>query len=178
MKISSKKSRRLSNILLMLLFILTACAPTRTMVPVLATSHELQQLAGEWTGTYASATGSSGTITFVLAARSDSAFGEVIMLDERQHRAYVPNAPPLSEEDHLAHKQVLPIRFVRMNGNRISGELAAYVDAVSGCTMLTTFEGYLVQEEISGVFTSRYVGSLETRAGTWRVRRAKAPRAT
>ena len=159
MKTSYRESRSFSNLLFTLLLMITACAPSRTVVPVLATSHELQQLVGNWSGTYSSATGSNGTITFVLTAQSDSAFGEVTMLDDRQHRAYVPNAPPLSEEDQLTHKQILPIRFIRLSGNRISGELAAYIDAVSGCTMTTTFEGYLVRDEIRGSFTSRYVGS-------------------
>lgn len=150
------------------------CAPSHSRVPILAQSNELHALVGSWSGTYFSAGGSSGIITFVLAAQSDTAFGEVIMLDERNHQAFVPNAPPFSEEDQLVHKQVLPIRFVRVVGNRVSGELASHVDAVSGCVMTTEFEGRLAQDEMSGTFISRFVGSLETRAGTWRVRREKA----
>ena len=155
------------------LLALSACAPSRSLVPILAERSELQQLVGTWSGKYTSANSSAGTITFVLAANTDSAFGEVVMLDDRHQRPFVPNPYPLTEEDHLAHKQVLSIRFIRLAGNRVSGELAAYVDAVSGCTITTTFEGYLARDEIAGTFLSRYVGSLETHRGRWLVRREK-----
>ena len=178
MKTNLRKSRprftpRAALFAHLVLLSLWACAPSPSRVPVLAESHELHTLVGSWSGTYFSASGSSGSITFVLAAQSDTAFGEVIMFDERKHRTFVPNAPPFSEEDQLAHKQVLPIRFVRVIGNRISGELASHVDAVSGCVMTTLFEGQLTPDEMSGTFISRFVGSLETRSGTWRVRREK-----
>lgn len=159
---------------LLLLLALSACAPSRSIVPILAERSERQRLVGTWSGKYTGANSSSGTITLVLATNTDSAFGEVVMLDDRQHRPFVPAPYPLTEEDHLTHKQVLPIRFIRLAGNRVSGELAAYVDAVSGCAITTTFEGYLARDEITGTFLSRYVGSLETHKGTWKVRRKKA----
>lgn len=159
---------------LLMMLGLSACAPSRSLVPILAEPHELRRLVGTWSGKYMSASGGSGTITFMLAANTDSAIGEVVMLDDRQQRPFVPTPYPLTEEDHLTHKQILPIRFIRLAGNRLSGELAAYVDAVSGCTITTTFEGYLARDEIIGTFLSRYIGGLETHRGTWQVRKEKA----
>ena len=82
---------------------LGACAPTRSVIPVIGARVELAQLVGTWSGEYNSAHGSSGTISFVLAAGTDSARGEVIMLEDRNARGYAPMpvAPRGGPDGHL-----------------------------------------------------------------------------
>src|SRR5256886_5468755 len=50
-------------------------------VPVGGTAGDMAALAGQWEGSYSSAsTGRSGSISFTLSAGNDSAFGDVIMI--------------------------------------------------------------------------------------------------
>src|SRR5438270_11912166 len=62
--------------------LVTACGAARQpSVPLTGTARDMAALAGQWEGSYSSAsTGRSGSISFTLSAGNDSAFGDVIMI--------------------------------------------------------------------------------------------------
>ena len=62
--------------------LVTACAAAhQPAVPLAGTARDVAALAGQLEGSYASAaTGRSGSISFALSAKGDSAFGDVIMI--------------------------------------------------------------------------------------------------
>ena len=157
--------------------IFAACAtPPQTPVPLGGTPRDVIALAGRWEGAYSSAaTGRSGSISFTLAARGDSAFGDVIMIP----RGF---GQPLQAWDHGAapagatppRSAVLTISFVRVAQGRVTGTLAPYADPETGAQLSTTFEGRRRGDAIESTFTTRSAGATETQTGQWKVTR-RAP---
>lgn len=73
--------------------------------------------------------------------------------------------------------ELLTIRFVRVDGGRVSGALDPYHDPVCGCPLETTFTGRLVDAStIEGTFVSRGPPGHRTANGRWRVTRSKESR--
>ena len=157
----------------------TACASAPAPVPLLGTERAIARLAGTWQGEYASEqTGRSGVVAFTLKAATDSAFGEVVMYDNRG-----------SDERNESSNDVggtrarsmtpLRIRFVQSSGREVHGELDPYADPRCGCTLRTRFVGTVDADAIQGTFSSE--GSAifhQPTHGTWRVVRvAGSPRA-
>lgn len=138
-----------------------------------ATPADLEGLAGEWEGEYSSAAlGRTGTIAFRLDARSDEAFGDVVMTPRGAQRPYVslpheesPRAgwPPMSE--------ALTIKFVRANHGAITGMLDRYWDPDRNCFALTTFRGNLAVGTVDGTFTTAFECGTGTATGTWKITR-------
>ncbi|MGH9259550.1 MAG: hypothetical protein ACRD08_06560, partial [Acidimicrobiales bacterium] len=61
--------------------IVAACASTPPPIPVTGTAGDITALVGEWIGEYSSpSTGRSGSISFKLSARGDTAHGDVVMI--------------------------------------------------------------------------------------------------
>ncbi len=152
---------------------LAACAGTPEPVPVRGQTEVVARLAGEWRGAYSSReTGRSGSIVFELEAGRDTAYGDVVMVPRER--------PPDTEEgwDRMwefgrgpGGAEVLKIRFVQVEGNRVSGLLDPYRDPECGCVLITTFEGRVRDGVIEGRYTSRQQGSTTSYGGTWRVER-------
>src|SRR5437762_7670125 len=70
---------------------LTACGASRSPVPLVGASTDINALTGAWAGDYSSAeSGRSGSITFTLRAAGDSAFGDVVMIPSAWGRPLVP----------------------------------------------------------------------------------------
>ena len=87
--------------LIALIPVLGACATTSTPIPVVGDEPDLTVLDGRWEGSYESSeSGRSGSITFELAAGSDTAHGNVIMVPSsdvsvpRQNEANERRAAP------------------------------------------------------------------------------------
>jgi len=164
-------------ILIPLLAALSACTPTPTPpVPLAGTPGDVAALAGQWEGSYSSAaTGRSGSISFALSAKGDSAFGDVIMIPrglgrplqalDREGATGAAGAQPRSA--------VLTINFVRVAGGRVTGALAPYADPETGARLSTTFEGRLRGDLIEGTYSTRAAGSGDPQTGQWRVTRRK-----
>ena len=136
------------------------CAWKQTPVPVIGESTAIAALVGSWSGEYSSAeTGRSGTITFQLASVRDTAYGDVFMIP-RDQSVQAPSEERTSVVSLRAPNsgEPLKIRFVRLEGGRVSGTLDPYKDPTCGCTLFTTFDG---------VFTSGDMieGSFQTRGG-------------
>ena len=62
-------------------FLVSACAAHQPPVPLVGPASDIAALVGEWAGEYSSSeTGRTGSISFVLAAHGDTAYGDVIMV--------------------------------------------------------------------------------------------------
>jgi len=154
-----------------------ACTPPPpALVPVSAGSGSTATLVGEWAGEYESpALGRAGNIVFHLDAGRDTAQGDVLMVPRGSGQALqrAPDGEPGAVVRASLAPQVLTIRFVRVEGNRITGALDPYLDPECSCRVFTTFEGTLAGERLRGTFVTRG----EPRGpvnGTWSVAR-RAP---
>lgn len=160
------------------LLLLAACGGSGPAqpVPLMGTAADLNALAGHWNGTYqADGGGRSGTIAFNLQAGRDTAFGDVIMVPvawtaggERGERA----AGRVTE---VTPPRALSIKFVRVAGDRVSGQLDPYHDPECGCHLLTVFEGRLEGKEFRGTYITYHEESGHKVTGTWQAKREKAP---
>ena len=152
---------------------LTACGASRSPVPLVGASTDVNALTGEWAGDYSSAeSGRSGSISFTLRAAGDSAFGDVIMVPSGLGRPLMPyreNAAGAGANQAPA-STVLTIRFVRVERGHVSGTLDPYADPQTGSRLLTTFSGELSGSTISGTYTTR-LPSGDTQTGRWTVQR-------
>ncbi len=152
-----------------------ACGGAPPPVPVLATQADIRRLAGEWVGEYGSTqTGRAGSIVFTLDSVEDHAHGDVLMGPANRDwsgfdRAHVPGVAPRPTEG-----QLLSIRFVRAEGDRVSGTIAPYKDPACGCPVQTEFVGRVRADTIAGTFEIRPLGGGGSRTGEWRVVRRRS----
>jgi len=151
---------------------LSACAASRSPVPLVGTSTDVGALTGEWAGEYSSSeSGRSGSISFTLRAAGDSAFGDVVMIPRAWGRALVPwTQPDVAGGNQARASTVLTIRFVRVERGHVSGTLDPYADPQTGERLLTTFSGELNGNTITGTYTTR-LPSGDTQTGRWSVQR-------
>lgn len=159
---------RANTVVLGLALGLAGCATNSPPVPV---RGDVARLEGQWLGSYENVMlGRSGSIDFVLGPGADTARGTVLMIpegwDNRVHgtrwmeRNTIPPSPTFLE-----------ILFVRVDGHRISGRLAAYRDPESAVMVTTTFSGYLEGDTIEGKFFTSEVNSGLAVEGRWQVTR-------
>lgn len=150
-----------------------ACGGTPPPVPVIADQADVRLLAGEWVGEYGSAeTGRAGSIIFTLDAAEDHAHGDVLMGPANRAWSDVDrSAAPVRPEP--TDGQVLSIRFVRAEGNRVSGILEPYTDPACGCLVRTEFVGRLQGDTVAGTFEIRHLTGGSPRTGQWRVVRVR-----
>ena len=127
---------------------------------------------GDWTGAYYSTeTGRRGEITFTFEADADTAFGEVVMIAERVGDEYRPYTADFMMTETGPYTEGLKVRFVKVAGNEVSGELESYKDPDCGCTLHTTFKGWIRGDEIYGSFLSHHQEMNRTVTGAWNVKR-------
>ena len=150
-----------------------ACASSPAPVPVVAETIDLYRLAGKWSGSYSSpAVGREGTITFMLEAGKDTAYGDVVMVPRGWKQPLSPIQDPAAAARDAPIPETLQIRFVRLEGSKLTGTLAPYKDPDCGCPIYTTFEGVVAGDVIEGTFTAR-PGHGPPYKGTWKVQRKK-----
>lgn len=151
---------------------LGACGASRSPVPLVGASADINALTGEWAGDYSSVeSGRSGSITFTLRATGDSAFGDVVMVPSAWGRPLVPwREQNAAGGNQAPASTVLTIRFVRVEHGHVSGTLDPYADPQTGARLLTTFSGELSGNTITGTYTTR-LPSGDTQTGRWTVQR-------
>ena len=149
---------------------LTACAGPGTPVPMTGAPSEIATLAGEWSGQYSSEeTGRSGSIVFRLTAGTDSATGDVMM---SAMTGGPRSGDPMTSPSAVTPPLVIAIRFVSIEGGRVSGRLAPYTEPTCNCQLLTVFEGRLNGSKLEGTYTSRTPdGRIQN--GRWEVTRRR-----
>ena len=158
---------------LLLAALATACVSSPAPVPVVGAAVDLALLAGEWSGTYESpATERRGTIIFNLDAGRDTAHGDVTMIPRGWTQPLGPAQDPAAVARDAPIPEVLKIRFVRLEGGKLSGTLDPYRDPDSGGAVYTTFTGTLKDDIIEGTFTARPADGRPYN-GTWRATRKK-----
>jgi hypothetical protein len=150
-----------------------ACATNPPPVPVTGSPSDVSALVGEWTGEYRSTeSGRSGSILFKLAAGSDTAHGDIVMVNRD---------PGMSQDDAVrvaldrqAANQVLTIRFVRVAGANVTGTIDAYQSPDCNCQVTTVFRGQLSGNQIAGTYRTSASGQgTPSQEGTWRVTRTR-----
>ncbi len=159
---------RANAVVLGLVLGLGACAGNSPPVPV---QGDGGQLEGRWLGQYENMMlRRSGSIDFVLGVGADTARGNVLLIpaghDNRigGTRGPEPDAVPVAP-------QLLEVLFVRVDGHRVSGRLAAYRDPESGAMVNTTFSGHLEGDVIDGKFFMVEINDEWAVEGRWRVTR-------
>lgn len=154
--------------------LMAACHYQPVPVPVQAEPGALAALAGNWSGSYTGEqTGRSGSITFRITEKGDSAFGDVVMVPQN---GVLPH-PVDSPAQHLRHAsgpQMLSIAFVALADDRVRGTLEPYVAPDCQCRVTTSFTGTVSGDEIGGTFTTRTADGVE-QTGHWRVSRSRSP---
>jgi hypothetical protein len=152
----------------MALLLVTACTAPGTVVPVIG---DAGALVGEWRGSYSSdETGRSGSIVFTLAAGTDSAFGDVVMVPATEDLA--PAGRAGMENPHL-HRlpRVLTISFVQCGDGEVTGRLDVYQDPDTHERVSTNFTGHLEGNTLKGSFVSLFETSGHRAGGKWEVSR-------
>jgi hypothetical protein len=156
--------------------LLAAChsAPS-SPVPLVGAPDDLARLAGEWDGTYEADDGSrGGSIDFHLKAGRDTALGDVLMVPTDWGRPLEAWERPAAAVADGTAPRTLMIRFVRVVGGEVSGQLEPYRDPTCGCRLLTTFRGRLVGDRIEGQYQTYHQEAARTVTGRWRVHRTGA----
>lgn len=149
------------------------CRYRAEVVPIWGDSGDLDRIDGEWVGEYSSpGSQRSGTITFMITAHGDSAFGEVRMgipIEESDPR---PVDLATGHSAHAGSAELLSIQFVRVAGGGVRGELEPYMAPDCECRVRTIFTGIIDGDVVSGTFltTTDWGGKQE---GRWRVVRIR-----
>src|SRR5215467_2458134 len=125
--------------LLPVLILLAACGSTQPMVDVSGKDSDVTQLAGRWEGNYIGReSGRAGTVFFDLVAGYHSAEGKVVM----------NAADPARARD-------LKLKFIDVEGKKLSGTIAPYTDPLCNCTVETTFVGAVRGNLMEWTFTTK-----------------------
>lgn len=166
----------LSLIILFLGTVSAGCASRPSRIALEASPRDFQALVGTWRGSYKSSPGRHGLIDFTLDATNATAYGDVFMMadDAKQPYASYRGTPPGSDPGIAGNRrQILSIRFVRIEDGRLQGTLAPYWDPDRGCEALATFYGRLESSAIEGTFVSVCDNGVLTRQGRWSVTRQR-----
>jgi hypothetical protein len=151
------------------------CAGKPAAVPIAGNAAGMSALSGRWEGEYhSSQTGRGGSIVFTLTAGTDSATGDVLMIPSGTNQPIMrEGAGRLPSTASGAAPAVLSIRFVRVEGGKVSGALDPYRAPDCDCVVSTTFIGDLSGDRIAGTFTTRGGTSSAPVTGEWEVRRRR-----
>jgi hypothetical protein len=149
------------------------CRYRAEVVPIWGDSGDLERMAGEWTGEYSSPDSRrTGTITFMITAHGDSAFGDVLMVIPTEESVPRPVDLVTGHSAHARSADRLSVQFVRVAGGGVRGELEPYLAPDCECRVRTTFTGTIDGDVVRGSFltTTDWGGKQE---GRWRVVRVK-----
>ncbi|UCC49217.1 MAG: hypothetical protein JSV41_03275, partial [Gemmatimonadota bacterium] len=107
-----------------------------------------------------------------VQAGRDTAYAEMTMIPRSLTRPLSPVQDPVALARNVPIPELLKIRFVRLDGGKLSGTLDPYRDPDSGSAVYTTFTGTLKDDVIEGTFTAR-PADRRPYNGTWRATRKK-----
>lgn len=152
---------------------LGGCTARRAAVPLVGAPADISALVGQWVGEYSSTeTGRIGSLSFTLRALGDTAHGDVVMVPNGWNQPLQPWRDETTRAAERPRPEVLTIRFVRVTGNEVSGELAPYRDPGCDCKLYTRFVGRLNRDVIEGTFTTSQSQSAQEQRGRWSAKQA------
>jgi len=148
------------------------CGYNPPPVPVSGDPETIGYLAGEWAGSYQGAeSGRTGSIFFRLAARADTAYGDVLI--DRYRPMHTTDE--LEQPPGVHAPPVITIRFVRASGDTVYGTLDEYEDPECRCRVQTTFTGRIERDRLVGRFTTTHLATGERHGGSWTASRTGPP---
>jgi hypothetical protein len=155
-----------------LLVALAACRYDPSHVPIEGRTEDIARLAGTWEGEYSSVeSGRTGSITFTVLAGQDTALGDVLMVPAVGDPYRAADAHLPEHREHVRSPELLHIRFVRVDGGILRGELEPYVAPDCRCVVTTVFRGVLTGDRIEGQYVTRGPGVLQE--GRWKMVRRR-----
>jgi len=147
-------SRTAISLLALCALTATACSRLGPPIAVMGEKGDVHQLVGVWRGEYhGDESGRTGTIEFVLERDEVLAHGDVVMR--------MPGGTVIN----------LRIRFVRTEGNTVTGRLEHYKDPQCNCMVETEFVGEIQGSMMVGTFTTRGVDRDLLYRGHWTARK-------
>jgi hypothetical protein len=159
---------RIATIALVIMTI-TGCRYHPASIPVSGDVASIAHLTGTWVGEYTGReSGRSGSITFIMEAAGDSAFGDVLMIPQQAGDMLRAVDVDAGHVQHVRSPQALRIDFVQVAGAEVRGVLEPYIAPDCHCQVTTTFTGIVDDKAIEGTFVTRGPGGLEQH-GRWRV---------
>lgn len=158
----------------LILSLAAACHSAMPTIDVEAEAGVAPTMAGRWEGSYESEqNGREGTIQFELAAKGDTARGEVLMMPAWSSEPYQGSARGQPQDrPPVRMPTLLPIHFVRIQWGQVLGTLDPYNDPTCDCQVTTNFIGSVDDDEAHGIFAIR--GAKTWLAyGEWRAHRVR-----
>ena len=153
------------------MMLLAGCRYRPDTVPLAGDREAWQQMVGEWQGTFTGReTGRVGTITFVIKAGADSAWGDVMMTMTGVPEPFLPIDARDVHLHHVMDVQALSIGFVRLADGQIRGSLEPFRSPDCLCVARTTFLGRVSGNTIEGGYVTALETGVETH-GSWSVKR-------
>lgn len=163
------------SVILGLALLAAGCRYRPAVVPTIGPHADMDLMIGEWDGEYWSdESGRHGSILFNITAHGDSAFGDVLMRVPAGEVAPRPVDLAAGHTIHARAADLLSIRFVRIEGGRVQGELEPYIAPDCECVARTTFTGTVAGDEVTGTYVTVREHAA-TQRGEWKVRRIPVP---
>jgi hypothetical protein len=125
-------------------------------------------LAGRWEGTYTSdVTQKSGRLVLTLAGTDESANGQLILTPMGGRpiapEGAAPMAAPTKGKAAAAPAGGLAVTAMKSGDDKVTGSVdGSYVDPGCNCSVVSTFEGELSGNTITGTISAR-----DARTGQW-----------
>jgi hypothetical protein len=146
-----------------------ACRYQPTPVVLQGSPADIAALNGEWVGEYSSLeSGRSGSVVFNVVAGKDTAHGDVVMTTSRGQAIVAADANSPEHARHSTSPTILRIRFVRVFGGMVEGEMEAYIAPDCQCVVQTTFQGTVKENMIEGDYVTRSESGMRQQ-GRWTV---------
>ncbi|HEY0673597.1 MAG TPA: hypothetical protein VGD27_15065 [Longimicrobiales bacterium] len=163
---------RVTDILrLLMVAACTACSSAPRWFDVIAPPPERAAFAGDWTGWYeVQGSRSGGSISLKFYADSTRASGEVVPVREAAHGYFERGRTSRGPTGDTVHAHVFTIRFIRLRGAELHGELESERDPLCACMRRLSFNGTRSGDRILGTFRSTHA---EGDRGTFELTRTK-----
>ena len=128
-------------------------------------------LRGTWHGTFRNTQlRRRGQVDFRMKADADSAFGEVVMYTDSPSQP-IWNRPTTGPSGTHEVSTWLRIRFVRVEGGLVSGEMEPFFEPRCQCYTTARFVGRLHGTKIDGSYTTRSADGRFESSGSWEAER-------
>lgn len=149
----------------------TACSSVPRWFEVIAPPSERAAFAGDWTGWYeVRGSRNGGSISLKLYADSTRASGDVVQVRDPAYGYFERGSTSRGPARDTVHAHVFTIRFIRLRGAELYGELESEHDPLCACIRRLSLNGTRSGDRITGTFRSTHG---EGERGTFELTRTK-----